>query len=84
MENVIYIAMGIHVENGQASAPNTRQFTDRNQADRQFHLYCAAAATSNYPSDSAILMTAEGFVLESKTWKHEAQPEPEPETIEQY
>lgn len=76
MDNVIYIAMGIHVENGQASTPNTRQFTDRNQADRQFHLYCAAAATSDYPSDSAILMTAEGFVLESKTWKHEVTPEP--------
>ena len=80
MENIIYIAMGIHTENGQASAPNTRQFTDRNQAERQFHLYCAAAATSAYPTDTAILMTAEGFVLETKTWKHEgAEPEAETE-----
>lgn len=80
MEQVIYIAMGIHVENGQASNPNTRQFTDRFQADRQFHLYCAAAATSNYPIDTAILMTADGFVLEKKSWVHPApEPEPEPE-----
>lgn len=79
MTTPIYIAMGIHVENGQASAPNSRQFTDRNQAERQYHLYCAAAATSNYPSDTAILMTADGFVLETKSWTHEVAPEPEPE-----
>jgi hypothetical protein len=51
---------------------NTRQFTDRLQAERQYHLYCAAACTSNYESDTAMLMTAEGFVLEQKTWHHEA------------
>ena len=83
MTTPIYIAMGIHVENGQASTPNSRQFTDRFQAERQYHLYCAAAATSSYPSDTAILMTADGFVLESKSWTHEVTPEPETETAEE-
>ena len=79
MENIIYCAMGIHTEDGEAKTPSTRYFTDRNQAERQYHLYCAAAAISEYPVDTAILMTVDGFVLESKSWKHDAQPEPEPE-----
>lgn len=68
--NTIYIALGFHTENGQASTLNTRQFTDRAQAERQFFLYCAAAAVSNYESDTAMLMTADGFVLERRTWQH--------------
>ena len=68
--NTIYIAMGFHTENGQASAMNTRQFTDKAQAERQFFLYCAAAAISNYETDTAMLMTADGFVLERRTWQH--------------
>lgn len=70
--DTIYIAYGFHVENGQASNINMRQFTDRNQAERQYHLYCAAAAISEYPVDTAVLMTQDAFVLETKTWHHEA------------
>lgn len=70
--NTIYIALGFHTENGQASTLNTRQFTDRAQAERQFFLYCAAAAISNYETDTAMLMTADGFVLERRTWQHAA------------
>lgn len=72
----IYVAMGFHTENGTMSAINSRQFTDRLQAERQFHLYCAAACTSNYPTDTAVLMTADGFVLERKTWEHREAEEP--------
>lgn len=79
MSNPIYCAMGIHVENGVAQTPSTRYFTDRNEAERQYCLYRAAAATSNYERDTAILMTVDGFMLESKTYEHEVQPEPEPE-----
>jgi hypothetical protein len=74
MEN-IFIALGYHVENGQASAINSRQFTDRNAAERQFYLYCAAACVSEYPQDTAMLMTTDGFVIESRTWRHEQAAE---------
>lgn len=81
MANPIYMTMGIHVENGTPSTPSTRYHTDRNEAERQYCLYRAAAAISNYEKDTAILMTADGFVLESKTYTHEPPaPEPEPET----
>lgn len=70
----IYIAYGFHVQDGQASAFNSRQFTDRAQAERQFYLYCAAACVSEYPQDTAVLMTGDGFVIDCKTWRHEAEP----------
>ena len=72
-----YMTMGIHTENGQPQTPSTRFHEDRNQAERQYCLYRAAAAISNYEVDTAVLMTVDGFVLESKTYHHE-QPEPEP------
>ena len=75
----IYAAIGMHVEEAGPKTPTVKYFEDQNQAERQYHLFCAAAAISEYPTDTAILMTAEGFVLETKTWKHEAQPQPEPE-----
>lgn len=70
----IYCAMAIHVENGQASQPAVKYYDDRNQAERQYCLYRAAAATSNYPQDTAILMLVDGAVLESKTYTHTATP----------
>lgn len=81
----VYAAMGIITEQGGATKqPSVRYFTDRNEAERQFHLYCAAACTSSDAIYAAILMTTEGFVLEQKVWKHdppapEPTPEPEPE-----
>lgn len=83
MTTPIYIAMGIHVENGSMATPSTRQFTDRNQAERQYHLYCAAAATSNFETDTAILMTVDGFVLEKATWEHTVVPEQSEEPTEE-
>ena len=79
MAEVIYCAMGIHTEDGVPKTPSVRYFTDRNEAERQYCLYRAAAATSEYEVDTAVLMTIEGFMLESKTYTHEPAPQPEPE-----
>lgn len=82
----IYMTMGIHTEDGVPKTPSTRYHTNRNDAERQYCLYRASAATSSYEVDTAVLMTIEGFVLESKTYMHEApapEPEPEPETNEE-
>lgn len=80
MENPIYMTMGMHVDdNGVPQTPSTRFHSDRNEAERQYCLYRASAATSQWPQDTAVLMTVDGFVLESKTYTHDVQPEPEPE-----
>ena len=80
MENPIYMTMGLHTDaSGVPQTPSTRYHSDRNEAERQYCLYRASAATSQWPQDTAVLMTIDGFVLESKTYTHETQPEPEPE-----
>ena len=85
-----YMTMGIHTENGTPKTPVTKFHTDRNEAERQYCLFRAAAATSQYEVDTAVFMTVDGFVLESKTYTHapapapapEPEPEPEPEVEE--
>lgn len=80
MSNTVYVAMGIQTTTSGPQQPSVRYFENRNEAERQFHLYCAAAATSyDIPVYTAMLMTTEGFVLEQKAWKHDVQPEPTPE-----
>lgn len=58
-------------------------FSDRNEAESKYHYVLSFAAVSNLPCHSATLMTNEGFVLESKCYKHEgaaqAQTTPEAE-----
>lgn len=53
-------------------------YDDRNQAESAYHSVLAAAAISSLPIHMAAIMTNEGYVLESRNYKHE-QPEPEPE-----
>lgn len=78
-----YMAMGLITEqNGTIKQPSVRYFTDRNEAERQYHLYCAAACTSSDKIYTAMLMTTEGFILESKTWKHDVLPEATEEPTE--
>ena len=77
MEETIYVAMGMHIEAGGPKTPTVKYFTDRNQAERQYHLFCAAAAVSEYLTDTAMLMMANGYVRETKTWTHTAAPETE-------
>ena len=77
-----YMTMGIHTENGTPKTPTVKFHTDRNEAERQYCLFRASAATSQYEVDTAVFMTVDGFVLESKTYTHTPpapEPEPEPE-----
>lgn len=74
-----YMTMGIHTENGVPKTQTTKFHTDRNEAERQYCLFRAAAATSSYEVDTAVLMTVDGFVLETKTYTHAPAPAPEPE-----
>ena len=48
---------------------------DRNSAESKYHTVLASAAISSLPAHSAVLLTNEGFPLESKCYKHEVEPE---------
>jgi len=67
---------------GYAVITNTTQHQSRNGADERYHTALAAAArNAQYPLMSAVLMTNEGFVIESKCYQHDVTP-PEPEVEE--
>lgn len=42
----------------------------RDLAESKYHTVLAAAAVSNLPCHAAMLMTSEGFMLESKAYHH--------------
>ena len=65
---------------GWAVITNTTQHQTRNGAEERYHTALATAArSSQYPRYGAIMMTNDGFVLESKSYDHDEQPAPEPE-----
>lgn len=63
-------------------------YTDRNEAERQYHLILASAAVSELPAHSAVMLTNDGRCIMSQCYKHavavpeseeEAEPDQEPE-----
>lgn len=66
---------------GYACITNTTQHQSRNGAEERYHTALASAArNTQFPLMAAILMTNDGFVIESKSYAHEVQPESESET----
>lgn len=74
-----YYAQRKSVKNGQPVTPNNR-YGERNEMERQFHLYCASAATNadGNEIDSIEWGTIENGPIERKRWTNPV-PQPEPE-----
>lgn len=74
-----YYAQRKSIKDGQPVAVNNR-YGERQEMERQYHLYCASAATNadNNQVDSIEWGTIENGVIERKVWIAE-QPETEPE-----
>lgn len=68
---------------GYACLTNTTQHQSRDGAEERYHTALAAAArNTQYPLTGAVMMTNEGFIIDSKCYTHDVQPEPEAETVE--
>ena len=74
-----YYAQRKSIKNGQPVAPNNRYGT-RAEMERQFHLYCASAATNadGNEVDAVEWGTIEQGALERKRWTN-TEPEAEAE-----
>ena len=72
-----YYAQRKSIKDGQPVAPNNR-YGERAEMERQFHLYCASAATNadGNEVDAVEWGTIEQGALERKRWTNEA-PEAE-------
>lgn len=75
-----YYAQRKSIRDGQPVAPNNR-YGERAEMERQFHLYCASAATNadGNEIDSVEWGTIEQGAIERKRWVNEVAPAPEPE-----
>lgn len=65
---------------GNPSTINSRNHEDRFDAERQYHLYCASAATSEHPIHVALLETIDGVQIKRECYRHEVVPTEENET----
>ena len=59
-----------YVEDGVAKTPTVKFHEDRFDAERQYHLFCAAAATSAYPIHVALLETVDGSQIKRECYRH--------------
>lgn len=77
-----YYAQRKSIKDGAPVTPNNR-YGERPEMERQYHLYCASAATNadNNEVDEVEWGTVEQGVIERKCWIKESEPavEPEPE-----
>lgn len=77
----IYIVTDIKtVADGSAVLVNTTQHSSKLGAEERYHTALAAATrNTQYPYYAAVLMTNEGYVLETRCFEHPVEPTPEPE-----
>ena len=77
-----YIVLEVQTYDNGAIGTLLNDYEDRADAESKYHLVLSAAAVSPLPIHSCVLMTNEGFFLESKAYKHTI-PTPEEETPEE-
>ena len=65
---------------GVAHTPTVKFHEDRFDAERQYHLFCASAATSEYPVHVAVLETVDGSQIKRECYRHVTETEGEVET----
>lgn len=73
-----YYAQRKSIKNNETQPINNR-FGTLSEMERQYHLYCASAATNadGNQVDAVEWGTIEQGAVERKVWTHEVQPEPE-------
>jgi len=55
-------------------------YTNENEAHSKYHAILSAAAVSSIPKHTAFMLTDDGYVLESRCFKHEQEVADEGQT----
>lgn len=76
-QNYIILEITRNAQGNVAVYPTARESEEAAYA-KYYNILNGAASTQN-PEHGAVLLTHDGFFIESKCFKHEPQPEPEPE-----
>jgi len=67
----MFIVMEIQVFADGAMSTPCYSYNDRNKAEAKYHSILSSAAVSNLPTHSAVLLTADGYFIDSKSYTHE-------------
>lgn len=68
----MYIVFEIQTNANGTVGTLVSTYADQNEAESKYHLVLSAAAVSAVPVHSCALLTDEGFLIESKCYKHPA------------
>ena len=68
--NKTYIVLEIQTNNDGTVGTLIDTYDNRGSAESKYHLILSAAAVSQIPQHSCVLMTDDGFLLESKSYDH--------------
>lgn len=68
-----YIVVEIQTNQNGTVGTLVNAYDDRNAAESKYHAVLAAAAVSQIPCHSAVLVSQEGFPLANGCYRHEEQ-----------
>ena len=63
----------LEIQAGETIATIVNSYEDRLLAEQKYHQILAAAAVSNVPKHSAVLMTDEGVRIKNEVYVHEVE-----------
>lgn len=72
-----YIVMELQTNNGVTSIVTPSSYTDRNQAESQFHSILATAAVSSVEEHAVVMLTNDGRIVRNECYKHYTEPQEE-------
>ena len=73
-----YIVLEVQTTGGVSAIVPPLAYTDRLAAEGQYHSILASAATSAVEEHAVLLLAADGRLIRSECYRHEAEPAPEP------
>lgn len=74
-----YIVLECQTNTDDTMGSQVTSFADQPHAEAKYHTVLAAAALSSKPVHMAMLLTNTGMVLESRSYEHPVEPEPDGE-----
>ena len=80
MQNYIVLEITQNAQGNIAVSPSAKEL--ESSAYKKYYEILGRAAESSNPIHAAVMMSAEGFKIEQKCFKHAPAPEPEPNAEE--
>lgn len=71
----MYIILELQTDADGTIGTLINTYTDKNEAESQYHRILMSAAVSALPMHTAFMLTADGYVIKSECYRHEIESE---------